>query len=245
MPQVMEPPKKTETLLEMKDISLAFNNEKVLCNFNLTLNKGDKLAVLGPSGAGKSTIIKLIAGLIEPDSGEIHIKDKRIALAFQQGALFTSFNVEQNLKIVLRNDTDFDQSKITQRIDEVLSLVGLSESKKSYPYELSGGMQKRVGIARALAVTPDIMLYDEPFAGLDPVLSARLDKDLATIHEKYDITALMVTHEFHTNQHIANKVALLYEGNFIYEGSIEDFFKTNDPYAKQYRERQIEGPIHA
>jgi phospholipid/cholesterol/gamma-HCH transport system ATP-binding protein len=243
-------------ILEMKNVSLSFNDSPVLKHFNLKLYPHEIVAVLGPSGGGKSTIIKLITGLQEPDSGEVIIQNKSLALAFQEGALFTSLTVADNIRIVLTHASQVGKSKnekqrkskddrcqIEDRIDEVLNLVGLTDSKERFPHELSGGMQKRVGIARAIAIQPDIVLYDEPFSGLDPILITRLAKDLQKIHAKTQMAGMVVTHEFESIQKMAHRVALLYDGSFVYEGPVDDFFRTDNEYAKQFREHQEDGPI--
>ncbi len=241
--QTPEKPETQEPLIELKNVSLSFGPKRILNGVHLKVYRNEMVAILGPSGSGKSTLLKIVAGLLEVDEGEVNIRSDKIGLSFQYGALFSSMSVEDNLWLVLSRSTNLSDAEIERRIDEALTLVGLEEEKKKFPDALSGGMIKRVDIARALAIHPDIMLYDEPSAALDPVLAGKLEKDLRDINKKLKIASLVVTHELPTVKNLADRVILLYEGKFVYEGSTEDFFSTEEPHAKQFRTRQEYGPI--
>ena len=174
---------KSKAMISLKDIHLSFGERTILDGVNLKVFPGEIATVLGPSGAGKSTIIKIIAGLLEPDSGEVLVKSKKIGFAFQYSALFSSYTVQENLELVLEQTTNLSSREIRLKSEEALELVGLLHVRDHFPSQISGGMQKRVGIARALAIEPDIMLYDEPSAGLDPIVAHKLEEDLKRINE--------------------------------------------------------------
>jgi phospholipid/cholesterol/gamma-HCH transport system ATP-binding protein len=230
-------------MIALRDIHLAFGQQKVLEGVSLSVNRNEIVAIVGPSGSGKSTLIKIVAGLIEPDSGDVVLASDRVGLAFQYGALFTSLTVEDNIALALERTTKLDKNTIDERVDEALTMVELEGVRDKFPSELSGGMQKRVGIARALAIHPDIMLYDEPSAGLDPILADKLESDLRTINQQLRIATIVVTHEIPTIENLANRVVLLFEGHFVYEGRKDDFFSTRDPLVLQFRRRTQAGPV--
>lgn len=238
-------PRADQPLVELHDVCLSFGRKIILDHFSLTLNRNEVLTIVGPSGTGKSTLVKIITGLLEPDSGEVIVRSDRIGLAFQSGALFTSLTVAENIVLVLERTTDLDDIEIEKRVDEALKLVGLETEADKMPDELSGGMQKRVGIARALAIEPEIMLYDEPSAGLDPILANRLEKDLRRINEERGMGTLLVSHELPTIENMADRVLMLYEGKVVYQGTKDDFFTTREPHALQFRTRRETGPIDA
>ena len=232
-----------ELMVQLKDVKLNFGAKKILDGISLELYKGEILAVMGPSGTGKSTLIKIICGLLEPDSGEVIVNAETVGLAFQDGALFSSMSVADNLAMVLERTTDLDDEEIEARVLEALEMVGLDQDRDTMPSDLSGGMQKRVGIARALCIHPDVMLYDEPSAGLDPILAAKLEKDLREINETRDMATLLISHELPTIETMADRVMILYEGKIVYNGTKSDFKTTDQPYAQQFRSRRDSGPI--
>ena len=230
-------------LIALQDIHLSYQSTKVLNGISLEVWPDEVVAIVGPSGTGKSTLLKIITGLLTPDSGDVVLQTNNIGLAFQDGALFSSLSVAENISIVLERTTDLSVEDIDQRIQESLELVGLSDAREKFPNELSGGMQKRVGIARALAIEPDIMLYDEPSAGLDPILAHKLEDDLRRINRKRKLGSVLVTHELPTIQNLADRVVMLYHGRIVYTGSKDDFMTTGEPYALQFRTRREAGPI--
>lgn len=230
-------------LASLRDVTLAFNHKRVLDGVSLDLRCNEVLCVVGPSGTGKSTIIKIITGLLEPDTGEVMVKSNKIGLAFQDGALFSSLSVWDNIAFALEQTTRLSDVAIERRIADVLDMVGLSGHFNKMPGELSGGMQKRVGIARALAIDPDIMLYDEPSAGLDPILANKLEHDLRRINQDKKMATLLVTHELSTIATLADRVAMLYDGKLVYQGSRSEFFETREPHVHQFRTRREGGPI--
>lgn len=228
-------------MIILKEIRLAFEGQTVLDGISLLVYRNEVVAIVGPSGSGKSSLIRIIAGLLEPDSGEVILASDRIALAFQQGALFTSLTVEENIAMVLERVTNLKADAVEKRIQEVLEMVELENVRDKLPKELSGGMQKRVGVARALAIHPDIMLYDEPSVGLDPVLADKLEQDLRQINERLQMATVVVSHEIATIKNLADRVVLLHEGHFVFEGSKEHFFETQNPFVTEFRtHRRIE-----
>jgi phospholipid/cholesterol/gamma-HCH transport system ATP-binding protein len=235
--------KDDEVMVELKDVHLSFGHKKILKGVSFQVRRNEILTVVGPSGTGKSTTVKIITGLLTPDSGEVIVKSDKIGLAFQGGALFTSLSVGDNLGFILERTTDLEDEEIERKIQESLALVGLENEINKMPDELSGGMQKRVGIARALAIDPDIMLYDEPSAGLDPILANKLEKDLRRVNEERKVATLLVTHELPSIENMADRIVMLYEGEIVYEGTRDDFFSTREPYAYQFRTRREAGPM--
>lgn len=222
-------------MVELKDVMVTYQEGcNVLEGVNLVLCKDDVLCLLGPNGSGKSTLIRVIAGLIEPDAGEVVIRSQRIGLAFQLGALFTSMTVADNIREVLTRIPDLSDEDIEQRVEEALNIVELLDSKDKFPVELSGGMQKRLGIARALAIHPDIMLYDEPFAGLDPIVSQKLEKALLACNIRLHMATLMVSHELPMIKAMATRVVMLQDGRIVFNGTKNEFFTTQEPQVRQY-----------
>ncbi len=246
-----------ELVLELKDIHLSFGDTTVLNGVNLNAHRNEITTLLGPSGSGKSTLIRIVSGLLNATSGELNFPENtnknnekpttKIGMAFQQGALFTSLTVFENMNLVLKNSGEkenrLNKTERKERIEGILELVGLSDSIYAYPSDMSGGMQKRVGIARALAIQPDIMLYDEPFAGLDPILSYKLEQELTELNQNLNMATLIVTHRITAVENMADKVALLNQGKFIFQGDKKTFMSSDDPAPKQFRERLLEGPI--
>jgi phospholipid/cholesterol/gamma-HCH transport system ATP-binding protein len=230
-------------LLDMRHIRLQFGQKHVLEDFSLKVSQKEIVAIIGPSGSGKSTILKVVAGLLAPDSGTMTLRSEKIGMAFQFSALLTSLNVFDNVALPLRKQSRLSESDIQQRVQNTLTMVGLKENLDTMPNELSGGMQKRVGIARALAIEPDIILYDEPSSGLDPMTAAKLEADIRRICKQVGAATLLVTHSMETVENIVDRVLILHKGHIAWQGNRKEFLSTDNPYPLQFRTRSTEGPI--
>jgi len=259
----------SEPIVELKGISKSFGHNVILDEIDLTIYPGDALGIIGPSGTGKSTILRLIAGLLPPDSGEIYIKgqlrqglieDNRdpigIGMVFQQAALFDSLTVDENVGFSLYQHSKLPHKQIRQLVEESLERVGLGGSADLYPAQLSGGMRKRVSFARAIIDHPDdpshtseILLYDEPTAGLDPIASTVVEdliRDLHVGQKHYSCgTYVMVTHQESTIRRTTDRVIFLYRGKVQWEGHVHELDETDNPLIRQFRTGSIDGPIQA
>jgi len=235
-------------MIKLDKINKSFNiNNKILNNISLDINKGDSVAIIGKSGTGKSVLLKHINALLRPDSGEIWVDNillnnlnfnelqkirKKMAMVFQFGALFDSMSVYQNIQFALKSLTEFKDKEIEDNIYKSLNLVNLDGVDKLKPAELSGGMKKRVGIARAIATEPEYILYDEPTTGLDPITSDKINSVIKKVSDKKKVTSIVVTHNMKTLKFVANKVIMLHEGDIIFDGSIDELFMSNDTFIK-------------
>jgi phospholipid/cholesterol/gamma-HCH transport system ATP-binding protein len=231
-------------------LNKSFGNQKVLNGIRLNVNRGETLAVLGRSGTGKSVLLKLIVGLEKPDSGSvcIHGQDiagmtldqigeirKKMGFLFQHAALYDSLNVEQNVAFPLQHHRkEMSRSAQADRVRELLTEVGMEASLKKMPSDISGGMQKRVGLARALALEPDILLLDEPTAGLDPISSGEIDDLVLKLQEEHHMASVVVTHDLHSAKTIADRLALLNEGKVLIEGSFEELQKSDIEFVREF-----------
>jgi phospholipid/cholesterol/gamma-HCH transport system ATP-binding protein len=254
-----------EPLIELKGVSKTFSDQVILDKIDLTIYRGEALVIIGPSGTGKSTILRLIAGLISIDAGEVYIKGKlrkgliddgnkpmRIALVFQQAALFDSLNVDENVGFFLYEHSKLPRQKIRQLVEEKLAMVGLQGIAARYPSQLSGGMRKRVSFARALIADPDnpvdnpeIVLYDEPTAGLDPI-SSTIIEDLVRRLQKSPggcDTYVMVSHQDSTIRRTADRVIFLYGGKIQWEGAVDEIDSNDNPLMRQFFSASVQGPI--
>jgi phospholipid/cholesterol/gamma-HCH transport system ATP-binding protein len=238
-----------EFQVEVKDLSKAFGEQKVLNGVSLRVSRGETLAVLGRSGTGKSVLLKLLIGLQKPDSGTIrmHGEDpatpdlpkqndlrKRIGFLFQQAALYDSLSVEQNVAFPLSRHSSQPAAKQKERVQELLESVGMKDHGHKMPSEISGGMQKRVGLARALVLDPDILLFDEPTAGLDPITAAEIDDLIVGLQKKHKLTAVVVTHDIRGARTFADRLMLLREGKVVAEGSFAELQKSRDEFVAQF-----------
>ena len=221
-----------------KNVSLSFGDKHVLDGLSFDIYPKEIVTIAGPSGSGKSTVLKIISGLIKPDSGEITINAERFGMAFQYGALFNSMTVEENLSLPLEETTNLSRKEINKRVQESLKIVELEYTIDMYPSELSGGMQKRISIARALALHPEILLYDEPSTGLDPPTAARLENDMLKLRDKIGLTSIVVTHDVETIMHVSDRVLILDNGHIVWQGTNEEFRKDESSYPCSFRERK-------
>jgi phospholipid/cholesterol/gamma-HCH transport system ATP-binding protein len=246
-------------MIEVKDLKKSFRHTHVLKGVSITVDEGRILTVIGGSGTGKSTFLKCIIRLIEPDYGTIkidgqdvtHIKDeyklfmlrKNFGYLFQEGALFDSYNVWQNVTFGLRYLTNIDKSKYRAIAREKLALVGLKDVDDLMPSELSGGMKKRVALARAIASEPRYILYDEPTSGLDPIMSDIINDLIKDMKSKLNVTSIVITHDIKSAYKISDKIAFLHDGKFVMTGTAEEFKNSTNPYVRQFIEGSSRGPI--
>jgi phospholipid/cholesterol/gamma-HCH transport system ATP-binding protein len=235
--------------IAVEGLCKSFGPQQVLNDFNLKVAHGETIAVLGRSGTGKSVLLKLLIGLQKPDSGRIRIQGqeiagleskplneirKKIGFLFQEGALYDSLTVEQNVDFPLSRHTTLSVEERKKLTRELLGSVGMEHDVDKMPSQISGGMQKRVGLARALALGPAIVLLDEPTAGLDPITAAEIGDLISQLQEKHKMTSLVVTHDLHGAKHFANRLVMLDQGKVLFEGSFEDLQKSTDPFVIQY-----------
>ncbi len=239
-------------MLKVEHLKKHFGNQVVLDDINLEVNQGEVLCIIGQSGSGKTVLFRHIIGLIFPDGGRILLDNevisspttkpsefnkarKRFGILFQGAALFDSMNVGENLAFPLREHTDLTEQEIEQIIGESLEMVGLKEQfKTKMPAELSGGMRSRVGLARALVMKPEIMLYDEPTSALDPIMTDKINDLILSLREKLKMTSIVVTHDIGSAYKIADKIAMIHEGKIIFYGSPAEIRKSRNPYIQQF-----------
>jgi phospholipid/cholesterol/gamma-HCH transport system ATP-binding protein len=245
-------------MIEIKDVHKSFGRNLVLRGVDLAINKCETMVILGRSGCGKSVLLKLIMGLMKPDSGKILVNGDEITslndnqlnklrqkfgMLFQASALFDSMTVDENVGLGLREHTKLSEEEVTQKVREKLKMVGLSGVERMKPAELSGGMKKRVGLARAIAMDPQYILYDEPTTGLDPIMADVINELIATLRNTLCITSIAVTHDIVSAYKIADRIAMLYEGKIIFVGTPDQVKNTDDPVVRQFIEGSAEGPI--
>ena len=245
-------------MIEIKGIHKSFNANQVLRDLDLTIQDGETLVIIGRSGCGKSVLLKHMIGILEPEQGQILIdsvdvfslpaKDQekyrlRLGMLFQSAALFDSLNVKENVGFSLYEHTQMLEKDIEEIVREKLSLVGLSGIEHLMPAALSGGMKKRVGLARAICNDPKIILYDEPTTGLDPINADVINDLILRMQEKLKVTSIVVTHDMTSAYKVADRIAMLYEGKIIGLGTPDDFKNTKDPVIKQFITGSAHGPI--
>jgi len=240
----------TQPIITIKNLHKSFGKNMVLKGINLTLNKGEDLIILGRSGSGKSVTIKCLVGLVQADKGNIKIFDQeitnlkydelnnlrvRIGFMFQNGALYDSMSVRQNLKFTLKHHTrDLSEEAIETEIIEALESVGLKESIDKMPAELSGGMQKRIALARALIIKPEIILYDEPTSGLDTITSREISELILDVQKKYKTSSIIITHDMACAKITGNRILILKDGEFIAEGTYTELEKSKDEWVRSF-----------
>lgn len=245
-------------MIVLSGLSYRVSGKSVLVRVDLRVNKGETVAVMGMSGAGKSTLLKCIAGLIAPTGGHILIDGediarmneasldrvrRRIGMVFQYAALFDSLTVYENVAFGLRRHTSLSERQISDIVAQRLAMVGLPRTEHLMPSQLSGGMQKRVGLARALAMDPEIVLYDEPTAGLDPITSATIAQLIEKTRQEMGVTSVVVTHDIPTVKRVASKVAMLHGGKIVAVGSVDEMARHENPAVTQFMEGRTDGPI--
>lgn len=249
-------------MIAIKDMIVAFDRKVILDGISLDISEGQTIVVLGKNGSGKSVLLKAVAGLIETYGGTISINgsgidefyasreaheeedidDFRLAYVFQKGGLFDSMNVFDNVAFGLRR-IGVEEEEVSKRVASAIARVGLAGNDKKLPSELSGGMQKRVGLARATCMNPNIILYDDPTAGLDPILSDSIADLILEFRDTMKTTSMVVTHDLKVAEKVADLIALLYGGKIVFLGKGEEFFAMDDEYTSQFVEGDIEGPI--
>lgn len=239
-------------MIEIKNLRKSFGKNKVLDGVNLTITDGETLVIIGRSGCGKSVLLKHIIGLLTPDSGEVLIDGKNIVtmnekelytvrkkfgFLFQGAALFDSMTVGENVGLFLKENTNMAEDEIEKVIEEKLDIVGLKKIEHMSPADLSGGMKKRVSLARSLASEPEYILYDEPTTGLDPVMSDQIDDLIKELAEKLKVTSIVVTHDIFSVYDVADKVAMMHEGKIYFEGTPQELLDTKDHLIRDFLHR--------
>ncbi|MEW6715083.1 MAG: ABC transporter ATP-binding protein [Nitrospirota bacterium] len=245
-------------MIELKNIHKSFGGNHVLRGVSLYIEKGESVVVIGGSGSGKSVLLKHIIGLLKPDEGEVIVDSavlsqldedglnevrKKFGMLFQSSALFDSMSVWENVGFGLKRHAELKNKEIKEIAVEKLRMVGLVGVEDEMPSELSGGMRKRVGLARAIAMEPEILLYDEPTTGLDPIMADAINDLIIEMRERLNITSLAITHDMKSAFKIADTIAMLYNGLIIEKGSSEEIKNTSDPVVRQFIEGSATGPI--
>jgi phospholipid/cholesterol/gamma-HCH transport system ATP-binding protein len=245
-------------VVELREVRLSFEDKQVLDGVSLQVEPLERLVIMGQSGSGKSTILRRILGIVQPQSGSVFFKQfeisrlnrrklqqvrAHIGMVYQYSALLSSRNVRDNVALPLEELTTKTRQEIDKIVDEKLALVGMSDSKDAAPSELSGGMKKRVSLARALVLDPELILFDEPSAGLDPVISSVIDELIISLTETSKVTSVIVTHEMDSAFRIATKMAMLYQGKVIEAGTPEEMKQSENPVVVQFLSGSTEGPI--
>ena len=238
-----------EPVIKIRKLKIAFGSKVVLNEIDLDIFPGETLAVIGPSGTGKSTVLKVLTGLLAPTSGSVVIEGqetnsfdeaqwdelrKHMGVVFQYSALFDFLTVGENVAFGLRRHFSLPEEEIQERVLELLKLVGLPDAKDMMPAELSGGMKKRVGLARALAMEPQIVYYDEPTAGLDPVMTMTISRLIKKTQQKFKVSSLLVTHDMESVFTCADRVAMLYNGKIVQIGTVDEIKNSTNPVVRAF-----------
>lgn len=243
---------KKEKVIQLRDVYKSFGDNHVLQGVDLDVYKGENVVVLGRSGTGKSVLIKIISGLLQPDTGTVKVlgsevgqlTDKellalrlKIGFSFQNSALYDSMTVRENLEFPLvRNQRNLTRAQIDEAVETVLDAVGLSQTISQMPSELSGGQRKRIGIARTLILRPEIMMYDEPTAGLDPITCIEINSLIKEVQQRFNTSSIIITHDLTCAKTTGDRIAMLLEGKFVKQGSFEEVFATDDERIKSFHD---------
>ena len=236
-------------MIEARELRKSFGRQTVLDGVNLRIEKGESVVIIGRSGGGKSILLKLLIGLIQPDSGEVLIDGERLAgmnerqllqvrhkfgMLFQGAALFDSMTVAENIGFALRREKNLTAAELNRRVSEALDMVELPGTEQKKPSELSGGMRKRVGLARAIVYRPEIVLYDEPTTGLDPVVSDSIDQLIVRVRDRLNVTSVVVTHDMRSARRVGQRIVMLHEGKIYAEGTPDEIFSSSDPVVHNF-----------
>ncbi|HEX9149860.1 MAG TPA: ABC transporter ATP-binding protein [Thermoanaerobaculia bacterium] len=243
--------------IRVENLRKSFQGKVVLDGIDLSVAEGESVVIVGPSGTGKSVLLKHLIGLIRPDSGKVYVDGrdfwalgeterigvrKKFGMSFQEGALFDSMSVFDNVAFPLRR-SGRPPAEVRQRVRECLDMVHLPDVENKRPSELSGGMRRRVGFARAIAHQPEILLFDEPNTGLDPIMTDVIDEVILELKERLDVTIVTITHHMESARKIGDRVALIHGGRLLYQASPEEFLRSDDPAVRQFVEGRAEGPL--
>lgn len=244
--------------IELKQVSIAFGGQTLLRNVNVTIPLGESFVIIGPSGQGKSVLIKLMSGLLEPTSGQIFIEGKnlvtlrgkereavmqKLGMLFQKNALFDSLSVADNIGFPLRETTSLSEEEIQNRITRFLEDVAIPHARALFPDEISGGMQKRLGIARALALQPEIVFYDDPTAGLDPITSRKIIELIIRLRQEDNSTVVAITNDMNRAYQMADRIGMVVDGQLIVTGTVQETKNHSDPRVQQFIRGALRGPL--
>lgn len=245
-------------LFEVQNLSKSFNGQMVLNGVELQIEKGESIVIIGQSGGGKSVLLKHLIMLIEPDDGKVIFDEidttelkgfeksklrHRMGMLFQSAALFDSMTVAENVGLSLKESRQHPKKEIDEIVKQKLEMVGLSDAAGKFPSEISGGMRKRAGLARAIAANPEVLLYDEPTTGLDPITGDLINELIVDLREKLHVTSVAVTHDMSSAYKIADRILMLYKGKIAFAGTPDEVRNTNDPVVKQFITGSAHGPI--
>jgi phospholipid/cholesterol/gamma-HCH transport system ATP-binding protein len=246
-------------MIEARNLKKSFGAQRVLDGVNLCIREGESVVIIGRSGGGKSVLLKHLVGLVQPDAGEVIIDGENIVamderrllnvrhkfgMLFQSAALFDSMTVAENVGFALRREKNLTPAELSQRVSHALELVDLPGTEKKKPSELSGGMRKRVGLARAIVYRPEIVLYDEPTTGLDPIVSDSIDQLIVRVRDRLNVTSVVVTHDMRSARRVGQRIMMLHQGKIYVEGTPDEIFSSSDPIVHRFvngiAEKEIE-----
>lgn len=253
-------PQAREPVIEVVGLQKSFKDQKVLKNVTLTVYRGETLVIMGGSGCGKSTLLGHLVGALRPDAGEIRLlgRDilrlrswemdevkKRFGILFQSGALYNSMTIAENVALPMQEHGSLDPEIVEMMVKMKLKMVGWTKPETLKPSEISGGMKKRAGLARAIALDPEVLFYDEPTAGLDPIASAEISQLIVDLRDKLRVTSIVVTHDMTSAFHVADRMVMLHLGEVRMVGTPDEFRKTTDPLVRQFIDGSLTGPLTA